>query len=432
MRNCVFLIISSLLLSLNAIHAQMNYADLTVFASGLNVPNEIVFDTSGYLYVANHSYASYSGPYTNTIAKIDAAGNKTVFIGGYAWPSGLAIDAEQNIYLTQGNASSNITKLTPSGVPSTFATLTHQPCAITLSGDVNPANFTIYTSSLWGGRGIQKTLSNGAHSVFNSGAFNACEVSGDGQYLYSVTGPNNNMVRFNTTGGTFENWVTILQDYAVWGSTIGPDGKPYFIARSICDVTKKAIFRINGYNDVTEVVNNLPYNSEFNDLAFKENGTQYDLYVSQVLDGNRQDPASNRIIKYTNVFAAVSPLAVSVTIASSANNICSGAPVTFTATPVNGGTSPLYQWKVNGTNAGSNNPVFTCIPANNDVVTCVLTSMVACAPGNPATSNAITMLVTPSIPVSVSITASANPVCQGDTVHYTAHMVNAGSNAALQ
>jgi hypothetical protein len=38
----------------------------------------------------------------------------------------------------------------------------------------------------------------------------------------------------------------------------------------------------------------------------------------------------------------------------------------------------------------------------------------------------------PSLPVSVTVTASANPVCQGDTVHYTAHVVNPGSGTALQ
>ncbi|NVO04205.1 MAG: secretion protein, partial [Bacteroidetes bacterium] len=41
-----------------------------------------------------------------------------------------------------------------------------------------------------------------------------------------------------------------------------------------------------------------------------------------------------------------------ITIAASASTICSGSSVTFTPTPVNGGT-PTYQWKVNGTNVGT-------------------------------------------------------------------------------
>ncbi len=86
---------------------------------------------------------------------------------------------------------------------------------------------------------------------------------------------------------------------------------------------------------------------------------------------------------------------VSVTITPSANPICAGAPVTFTAIPVNGGSTPVYQWKLNGTVAGTNSPTYTFTTLNGDAVTCVLTSNAACITGNPATSNTITMTVNP-------------------------------------
>jgi len=87
---------------------------------------------------------------------------------------------------------------------------------------------------------------------------------------------------------------------------------------------------------------------------------------------------------------------VSVSIAESENPVCDSTPVTFTATPTNEGTFPVYQWKVNGVNAGTNNPTYNYTPLNNDVIICVLTSSETCATGNPATSNQITMMVHPT------------------------------------
>jgi hypothetical protein len=83
-------------------------------------------------------------------------------------------------------------------------------------------------------------------------------------------------------------------------------------------------------------------------------------------------------------------LPAGVSIVADPNPFCAGASVTFTATPVNGGQSPVYQWKVNGVNSGTNNPVFIySVPQNGDVVYCEMTSEDACATGNPATSNTI-------------------------------------------
>jgi hypothetical protein len=90
-----------------------------------------------------------------------------------------------------------------------------------------------------------------------------------------------------------------------------------------------------------------------------------------------------------------SPSPVGVSITSTISSFCSGASVTFTATPVNGGTGPSYQWKKNGGNVGTNSNTYTTTSlANGDVVTCILTSNASCITGSPATSNAIAVTVT--------------------------------------
>jgi len=123
---------------------------------------------------------------------------------------------------------------------------------------------------------------------------------------------------------------------------------------------------------------------------------------------------------------------VSVSIIASANPVCTGTSVTFTATPTNPGTSPIYQWKVNGSNAGGNSPTYTYNPLNGDNIVCILTSNASCASGNPATSNNIIMSVTGSLPVSVNIVASENPVCSGTSVIFTATPLNPGTAPTYQ
>ena len=86
---------------------------------------------------------------------------------------------------------------------------------------------------------------------------------------------------------------------------------------------------------------------------------------------------------------------VKVDISASANNICAGTSVTLTANPTNPGTNPVYQWKVNSIDTGTNSPAFSFIPANGDVVTCLLTSSLPCLVANPVMSPPLSISVTP-------------------------------------
>ena len=114
-------------------------------------------------------------------------------------------------------------------------------------------------------------------------------------------------------------------------------------------------------------------------------------------------------------------LPVSVNISSSANPVCAGTNVIFTATPTNGGASPIYQWKINSINVGTNSPIYSSsLLANNDTITCKLTSSAACVTGNPDTSNSIIINVNPSYSVN-----NPQSICSGSSYIFNGHSYTA-------
>ncbi|WP_369765556.1 Ig-like domain-containing protein [Flavobacterium sp. WC2429] len=120
---------------------------------------------------------------------------------------------------------------------------------------------------------------------------------------------------------------------------------------------------------------------------------------------------------------------------SPGSNICAGTSVTFTANPTNGGTSPLYQWKINGTNIGSNSSTATFTSSslvNTDKVTVVLTSNATCAAPVNATSNQITMTVNDLLTPSISISSSSTTICPGNNINFSAVAINGGSTPFYQ
>ncbi|MES2588341.1 MAG: YDG domain-containing protein, partial [Bacteroidota bacterium] len=128
---------------------------------------------------------------------------------------------------------------------------------------------------------------------------------------------------------------------------------------------------------------------------------------SEMLDNTTVSPVdavyayqviANNCYNSQDVTVTVNPtLTASVTISSddADDTFCTGTSVTFTATPTNGGTTPIYQWKIGATNAGTDSPTFTTSAlADGDIVTVEMTSNATpCLAGSPATSTGITNTV---------------------------------------
>jgi gliding motility-associated-like protein len=105
-------------------------------------------------------------------------------------------------------------------------------------------------------------------------------------------------------------------------------------------------------------------------------------YTAQVMD--------NASCTVTTLPVVINPiLTAAIQITESANTICSGTG-SFTAAITNGGSAPVYQWKINGVNSGANSAILTVTSLiKGDEVTCMLTSNAVCALPASVSSNII-------------------------------------------
>lgn len=124
----------------------------------------------------------------------------------------------------------------------------------------------------------------------------------------------------------------------------------------------------------------------------------------------------------------INPLVTpSVTLVSDhGTRACAGTAVTYTATGTNGGTTPVYEWRVNGSTVGASS-TYTFVPANGDDVSVKFISSEAC-PAPASVTASMSMEVLPNLTPSVSIAVGPDDsVCQGSTAIFAAAPVNGGT-----
>ncbi len=137
--------------------------------------------------------------------------------------------------------------------------------------------------------------------------------------------------------------------------------------------------------------------------------------------------SSNNVIMQVNNF--VTP---SVTFTASADTVCAGTPVTFIATPINGGLLPSFQWKLNGNNVGTDSNRYTTVLNNNDSVTVVLTASATCLNQSTAATVYKSTVVNPLLPTGVFIHSTGTSVCTGTSVLFDVSSTNGGTNPIYQ
>ena len=176
--------------------------------------------------------------------------------------------------------------------------------------------------------------------------------------------------------------------------------------------------------------NNIPgaTNSTYQSTSLADGDIVSVSMTSSLGCANPQSVLSNTIIISVN--SSVVPM---VSLSTSATTICTGMPVNFTAAPTNGGTSPTYQWKLNGNIIpGATGPTYqSSTLTNGDHVTVIMTSSLACANPQTATITGFTMTVTPTLPPSVQV-ESPTSICAGELATFYASPGNGGASPSYQ
>jgi PKD repeat protein len=117
------------------------------------------------------------------------------------------------------------------------------------------------------------------------------------------------------------------------------------------------------------------------------------------------------------------------------NEICAGEEITFTTQVQHVGSSPSFQWFVNGVNFGSNSLEFSSADLlTDDVVSCLVTSSSTCASMNTAYSNELFMIVNQLLSPEILISSSDldNSICSGESVTFSSTIQNGGDNPIYQ
>jgi hypothetical protein len=108
---------------------------------------------------------------------------------------------------------------------------------------------------------------------------------------------------------------------------------------------------------------------------------------------------------------------------------CLGVPVTLNPNPLFAGSSPTYNWKVNGVNVGPGS-TFTYVPANGDVITVVVHSSYVCPLVDTATDT-LHLTVSPYVTPTVTLLGS-DTACELYPTVFVASQTGGGTNPTYQ
>lgn len=164
----------------------------SLFVSGI-FADSIVFDTKGNLFVADKE--------ANTIAKVTPAGAITTFATGVSI-NGLAFDSFGNLFATD-NTTNSILKYTPQGVRTTFAAGFNGPIGVAIDRN-NNVYVTVTNGGTAGSGSIIKVTPAGAQTAFvASGLYLPQGIAVDNSgNVYEADSGTGRVLKFTVSGNT--------------------------------------------------------------------------------------------------------------------------------------------------------------------------------------------------------------------------------------
>ncbi|MBS1616776.1 MAG: T9SS type A sorting domain-containing protein [Bacteroidetes bacterium] len=133
----------------------------------------------------------------------------------------------------------------------------------------------------------------------------------------------------------------------------------------------------------------------------------------------------------TTVNSSVNP---GVTLSPNSIPICKNQITTFTASPVNGGSSPYYRWRKNGSLLIASGSTYSSSNlSNSDVISVEMISNAACRTADTVSSSGYNVSLTPSVTPGISI--NSNPVvkiCAGTPLTFITKINGRGPNPDYQ
>ena len=193
---------------------------------------------------------------------------------------------------------------------------------------------------------------------------------------------------------------------------------------------------LQGLDNVTHqwTLNGEPIDNA-DDAIYETNTLQTGDVIACLLSYTTPCNGDQQIISNTFTFDVTPSVTPTLTIFADFTDICAGEQVTFSAQGTDLGNNTTYQWTIDGTPVGTNQPTFSSSSITNaQTVNCIatVTDMTMCLTAPTATANEIIINVTDSMTPEISIQANQTEICEGEIITFEATGSGLGNNPTYQ